>query len=52
MDISYKDIIFRINLKIKELSELENDILENHILNLDADASEEEKEKYLYRNNI
>ena len=52
MYITYEDINYRLSLKIKELFELQNELLLDKSGKLNKEATEEEKEKYLYNNSL
>ena len=52
MYITYEDINYRLSLKIKELVDLQNELLLDKIGKLNKKATEEDKEKYLYNNNL
>lgn len=44
MYVTYKDLIWQLSNKIKELVELQNKVLLDNINNLDDEATEEDKE--------
>ena len=52
MIITYEDINYMLSLKIKELVDLQNELLLNKSGKLNNEAAEEDKEKYLYNNNL
>ena len=52
MYITYEDINYILSLKIKELVDLQNELLLNKSGKLSNEATEEDKGKYLYNNNL